>query len=361
VFYDKYLSDWKGKIKLMELAEFGSLADQRAVSANDMTVLIDQILGATARFHAHGYTHRDIKPDNILIFSRKPMLGKVCDFGTASNLCLKSIVGTDSFVAPEILMQKLPGLGRSHYTNAVDIFSIGATILSMSLLAGVPSVGVDLGKNPSIRKVSAWIEKSARLGVTESPSRPGWEHLTALAKRMVVKEPDSRPSATLCRESLTPPDSLAAETTMTAERLAEEKLANLKHLQSHQLHDVLKFSKWINADVHREPPIAINLVGLCSEYGMFRRCIDQAPSSEPHYDLKAQHGTGSERYISLRAAHSLLLEHSCLVPAGELLTLQHYIDTVYLAGCDPPDVSQALTLTGDSEVTTLRQSREFFG
>jgi len=41
---------------------------------------------------------------------------------------------------------------------------------------------------------------------------------------------------------------------------------------------------------------------------MFRRCIDQAPSSEPHYDLKAQHGTGSERYISLRAAHSLL-EH----------------------------------------------------
>jgi len=126
VFYDKYLPDCKGDIKVMEFAWLGSLSRQKAVSANEMAVLIDQILDATRHLHVNGYTHRDIKPDNILIISRKPILAKLCDFGLTSNLCLKTFAGMENFVAPEILKQKLPGLGGSPYTNAVDIFSIGA-------------------------------------------------------------------------------------------------------------------------------------------------------------------------------------------------------------------------------------------
>jgi serine/threonine protein kinase len=113
VFYDKYLPDWKGDIKVMELAWLGSLSRQKGVSANEMTVLIDQILDATGHLHVNGYTHRDIKPDNILINFRKPILAKLCDFGLTSNLCLKTFAGAKNFVAPKILKQKLPGLRHS--------------------------------------------------------------------------------------------------------------------------------------------------------------------------------------------------------------------------------------------------------
>jgi len=353
VFYDKYLPDWKGDIKVMELAWLGSLSRQKAVSANEMAVLIDQILDATGHLHVNGYTHRDIKPDNILIISRKPILAKLCDFGLTSNLCLNTFAGTENFVAPEILKQKLPGLGGSPYTNAVDIFSIGASILSLSLFEGIPSVFPPLKKHRSIKDMLSWFEWSSQLEGTESPSRPSWEHLTNLAKRMVAKEPDSRPSATSCKKSLTLPDSLAIETEVTAEGLAQEKLTNFEYLQRHRKYCALEFSKLINIDVHREPPIAINLVALCSAYRMSsrkkRRGIVQVPSSGPHYDLGHQHGTGRGQYISLRAAYILLLEHGFEKPANELLTLQHYIETAHLAGCDTPDF-----LTGNSEATTLQ-------
>lgn len=147
MFYDKYLPDWKGDIKVMELAWLGSLSRQKGVSANEMTVLIDQILDATGHLHVNGYTHRDIKPDNILIISRKPILAKLCDFGLTSNLCLKTFAGTENFVAPEILKRKLPGLGGSPYTNAVDIFSIDASILSLSLFQSISSVFPPLKKH----------------------------------------------------------------------------------------------------------------------------------------------------------------------------------------------------------------------
>jgi len=124
---------------------------------------------------------------------------------------------------------------------------------------------------------------------------------------MVAKEPDSRPSPTSCKMSLTLPDSLAAATKVTAEGLAQEKLTKFEKLQRHRKYCALDFSKLINIDVHRESPIAINLFALCSAYRMSsrkkRRGIVQIPSLGPHYDLGYQHGTERGRYISLRAAY----------------------------------------------------------
>ena len=71
--------------------------------------------------HKKNITHRDIKPDNILIASGEPMLVKLSDFGlskvvTNDDSFLKTFCGTLLYCAPEIY----PG-----YENAKKGKSVG--------------------------------------------------------------------------------------------------------------------------------------------------------------------------------------------------------------------------------------------
>lgn len=57
--------------------------------------------------HKKNITHRDIKPDNILIASGDPMVVKLSDFGlskvvTNDDSFLKTFCGTLLYCAPEI-------------------------------------------------------------------------------------------------------------------------------------------------------------------------------------------------------------------------------------------------------------------
>ena len=57
--------------------------------------------------HKKNITHRDIKPDNILIASVEPMVVKLSDFGlskvvTNDDSFLKTFCGTLLYCAPEV-------------------------------------------------------------------------------------------------------------------------------------------------------------------------------------------------------------------------------------------------------------------
>lgn len=66
-----------------------------------------QVLRGIEYIHKMGISHRDLKPDNILLVSENPMVVKISDFGLAKmvkneDTFLKTFCGTMLYLAPEV-------------------------------------------------------------------------------------------------------------------------------------------------------------------------------------------------------------------------------------------------------------------
>lgn len=90
--------------------------------------------------HERGLMHRDIKLENILFDSgvlKVADLGSIRDAGRTA-LKLTTAVVTLWYRPPELL------LGNTHYTNAIDMWSIGCVIVEMLAMAALfPGRDVD--------------------------------------------------------------------------------------------------------------------------------------------------------------------------------------------------------------------------
>ena len=134
--------------------------------------IMHQLLSAIAYIHNKGYTHRDLKPTNILVTQWDPKTNlptvKLADFGLAgirSNL--SSLCGTPKYWAPEIVEeearrernQKLAGRGFKtvhrpfHYDNSVDIWTLGRILVE--LLEDIPNETRLRGKTMVVNKQPA--------------------------------------------------------------------------------------------------------------------------------------------------------------------------------------------------------------
>ena len=101
-------------------------------------VLMQQIINGIAFLHSNRIVHRDIKPGNVLLKSKRlghPLV-KLGDFGLSKILdpdsvtsAMSSNVGTLSFKAPEFWDQK-PG-NKVRYHKNVDVYSAGLTFTAM--------------------------------------------------------------------------------------------------------------------------------------------------------------------------------------------------------------------------------------
>ncbi|KAM3507485.1 hypothetical protein MY10362_001744 [Beauveria mimosiformis] len=106
--------------------------------------IVHQCLLALEYLHdEHQIAHRDIKPGNILVFSRneksKSILVKLADFGT-SKISMENyttICGTKLYWAPEMFKsEKLKMMGeRQGYGKEVDIWSLGVVAFQMVLVS----------------------------------------------------------------------------------------------------------------------------------------------------------------------------------------------------------------------------------
>lgn len=90
-----------------------------------------QMCHAIKYLHDHSITHRDLKPDNILLeTAESETLIKISDFGLSklvqNNSALRTLCGTPLYVAPEILQTQ----GRGVYTKKVDIWSLGVVLFT---------------------------------------------------------------------------------------------------------------------------------------------------------------------------------------------------------------------------------------
>lgn len=110
--------------------------------------MTSQLMSALSYLHVNNITHRDVKPDNILVQSYHPFIVKLTDFGLSKMVdteqtFLKTFCGTLLYCAPEVYNEfaEYDEYGHRHprhrtrrrpvgqrYDHAIDIWSLGGVL-----------------------------------------------------------------------------------------------------------------------------------------------------------------------------------------------------------------------------------------
>ncbi len=176
---------------VMDYFRAPSLKAQIAANLPETQSRLKKIVEAMCQAFVHmnekGWLHRDIKPDNILV--NKTGEVRVIDFSLATKILTgvmklvggkqKVIMGTRTYIAPELILKSSP-------TPQSDIYSLGVTIYEIA--TGSPPFA---GLNPSDLLAKHLSEAPAPPSVVNRNVAP---ELDALILRLLAKKPKDRPA-----------------------------------------------------------------------------------------------------------------------------------------------------------------------
>lgn len=132
-----------------------TITQEKHLPEADVKIMAGQLLSALKHLHSMNITHRDVKPDNILIYSRQPLHVKLTDFGLSKMIdseetFLRTFCGTLLYCAPEVYSEYREygedghrnrrdkrSLPKQRYGHAVDIWSL-AGVLFYALCGSPP-------------------------------------------------------------------------------------------------------------------------------------------------------------------------------------------------------------------------------
>ncbi len=193
-------TDETGPYLVMELVDGPTLQDMAGrLESAEVIDMGARLADALATIHAAGVVHRDVKPANVIMSERGPLL---TDFGIATDPDATAeltqpgmVVATPSYAAPEVLGGEAP-------TPASDVYSLGVVIDEL------------------IRKTGATLEESVdravASAVADSPSaRPDAAGLADVLARAVptVSTPVPSEGTTMILETTpsSPPASASSD------------------------------------------------------------------------------------------------------------------------------------------------------
>lgn len=164
------------------------IVSPQSLSSDHIKVFLYQILRGVKYLHSAKIIHRDIKPGNLLVNSNCVL--KICDYGLArvqeddKSKHMTQEVVTQYYRAPEILM------GAKHYTNAVDMWSVGCIfgeLLGRRILFQAQSpiqqleLITDLLGTPSVSDMKYACDAAKRHMVARGPKQPSIGALYSLS------------------------------------------------------------------------------------------------------------------------------------------------------------------------------------
>ena len=190
---DRYYRD-KKCVYIMRMCDGGDIASHmrdNTISESIVKRVVYQCVLVLVYLHDNSITHRDIKPDNILVVDRVLDIRSdvmLTDYGLSKvgkgrGEVMHSIVGTSYYVAPEVV-------NGNGYDNKCDCWSLGVTVYTM--LSGSPPF---VGKNNM-----ETLELSMRCDVTFKSDV--WKNVSgeckAFIKQLVRVDPKERMSMKDC-------------------------------------------------------------------------------------------------------------------------------------------------------------------
>lgn len=112
------------------------------IAQKDIFPIIHSIFAGIKAIHFAGFSHRDIKPDNILFVNGIP---KLADLGLLSSLnaTMTTLAGTFEFLPPEIRSSAQIESYDNHSRQQCDLYALGKVIYSIT-------TGLDVQFFPSI-------------------------------------------------------------------------------------------------------------------------------------------------------------------------------------------------------------------
>jgi serine/threonine protein kinase len=188
--------DYNGNASMVtEYCAGGTLNDiiKRAkghVPEDIVTRACAHMLQALSYLHANHILHRDIKPDNIFVFSRagENPIYKLGDFGICKELSnthgLASPMGFRQFLAPEFYLTKTTSIKS-------DIWAFGLTLYAMCVEYGV---GMDNWRHFPFETVSDVLQKNPQPIPNIAGSGTYCDALLRLITMCLTKSAAARPS-----------------------------------------------------------------------------------------------------------------------------------------------------------------------
>lgn len=194
---------------IMELCPLKDLGIQhrlRPLSEDEVVEMFAQATSALQYLHGQGVAHRDLKPGNILVRSRKPdpLNIALSDFGLATKdqeLMSTFACGTYIFMAPEVVAEHIENRRKVdvEYSNKADIWSMGLVALYLLLPGGLPlpkDYDIDIERDEPDRRYARKMLDVRKEFLKQKRGQP----FAQLVADMIEWEPDKRPSAKECAE-----------------------------------------------------------------------------------------------------------------------------------------------------------------
>lgn len=192
-------------VLILEYAEGGDCIDlmeakERLLPEKLVARLVHQLLVVLNYCHRNGITHRDVKPENVMLSSscEESAQCKVIDFGLATPYKgeVKEFAGTVSYLSPEL------AIAQAGFSMAADVWAVAAT--TFELLAGVAPFGkpqeYDMECQPILDKLCDYesFDQDLLEVFRQSPGHQKlWRSSEAkdFLRSMLVADPDERPTA----------------------------------------------------------------------------------------------------------------------------------------------------------------------